>query len=182
MSTPDTLKILCVSWQTIKTCYDLTADLPGWDSILHGVDLSRPEEAAHTMLINLLTEAMEKTDRFSPWYTAPAEAFGLHQPLKDISSVSRAFFQWQITSEAETRWRPTLRALAKAIAKDSEIHEIQKTLDATKWLRRSAVKATCACEPDPPTVQVPPHVLLEATLFCNVCGQPLRRIEKGTNE
>ncbi|MBN1286204.1 MAG: hypothetical protein JXB47_12470 [Anaerolineae bacterium] len=175
MAALDTLKILCVSWQSIRTCYDLTHDLPGWDCLLSGVDLSCPEDAAYTILINLLTEAMELTDRFSPWYKAPAEVFGLYQPLKNLSTPC---YKWELTPNALARWRPTLDMLARAIATDPELADIQATVEATDWLKDAFVSATCACKPNPPVVMIPPHILLESILFCDVCGQPLHRLEQ----
>lgn len=162
-----TLEVLRVSWQSIQDCYNIVADLPGWDIILHGVDLSAPEQAANTILVNLLTEAMELVDRFNPWYKAPAEAYGLHFAAG-----------WRLKPEATERWRPTLKALARAIANDAELQDIQATVEATDWLTHSLVPATCCCEPSPPIVWVPPYTTLEATLICDICGQPLHRIEQ----
>jgi hypothetical protein len=172
MSALDTLAALRVCWQTIKDCFDLTADLPDWDCILQDADLAHSEDAACTILVNLLTEAMERTDRFSPWYKAPAETFGLHQPLKRFS-----YYYWQLTPEAAAKWEPTLEMLAEAIANDPELSEIKETIKKTAWLRESMVAATCGCKPTPPIGWVPPHVLLDATLTCSICEQPLRRVE-----
>jgi hypothetical protein len=173
MGAADTLEALRVSWQAVKDCYDLTDELPGWDCVLDGVDLSRPEEAACMILVNLLTAAMEQVDRFNPWYKAPAEAFGLCRQPQGTSMVSSG---WGLTSEAMERWRPTLSALACALACAPELTEAQASVNGTRWSTRSVVAATCACD-SAPIVLVSPCMLLDSTLRCNICGQPLHVVE-----
>lgn len=166
MDEQGTLSILRVSWQTIEDCYNIIADLPGWDVVLRGVDLSSPEEAARAMFMNLLTEAMELVDRFNPWYKAPADAYGL-----------RFASGWKLTPEAQAQWRPTLDTLARAVADCPELVEIQSATEATRWLNRPLIPATCLCEP-PPIVWVPPNTVLDSVLVCEICGHRLHRVEQ----
>lgn len=175
MDAQNTLCVLCAAWQTIKDCFDLTAELPGWDSVLSGVDLAHPVEAAGQILVNLLLEAMEQVNRFSPWYKASPEAFGLHRIPGTTTAESPRL---RLTSEAMEQWHPTLDVLARAIADELELPEIQTTIESTKWMSRPLVAATCACKPDPPITWVPPYTLLDAALYCSICGQPLHRVEQ----
>ncbi len=177
MSAQDAFCVLCAVWQTIQDCFDLTADPPGWDCVLGGVDLSHPIEAARLVLINLLVEAMERVGRFNPLYKASPEAFGLYRQAQATPAAS---YSLQLMPEAMEQWRPTLDALARAIANDPDLPEIQATFAVSDWLTRPLIAATCACEPAPPVTWVPPHMLLESVLYCSICGQPLRRVEPAT--
>jgi hypothetical protein len=88
MITIDLFEVLQDVWQVFCTDYDVTAELPDIGAVFVDVDPSMPTEAAHVVLVNLLSEAMECTSRFSPWYKQPASAFGI-EPSGAAATAAR---------------------------------------------------------------------------------------------
>ena len=107
---------LCIAlehvWQVVSAPYDVSSGLPDRAALLHKVDLSVPAAASEALLVNLITEAMECVGCFSPWYKAPAQAFGLVL-VEDANTPGKK--NWGLSTEARQRFQPLLCELVAAL-------------------------------------------------------------------
>lgn len=154
------------TWETVSGEYDVTAELPHPKTLFAGADLTSPDQSAETVVVNMLTEVISLISRFSPWYTAPARAFGLLRIREATTGQGR----WVLAPEAEQRWEEVLSALADNIRANVGVllatQHIDDLLGETP-LYDPCVMAVCVCVP-------PHHVLIqESALDCAevVCGE-----------
>ena len=107
------------AWAYICAPFDVDPEPPSLECLLCGVDLADPERAAREMLVNALTEVIQRVGRFSPWYTKPASDFGLvilpHRPSDRV--------EWGLTIEAEERYGGLIDDLAGAIRSEGSFAE-----------------------------------------------------------
>jgi len=96
------------AWRIMSVRYDIGSSLPDKETLFHDVDLSRPSAASEKLLINMITEAMECVGRFSPWYTQPAQAFGLVREQYIMGHL-------RLSVEALQFYRPLLETIQIAI-------------------------------------------------------------------
>ncbi len=161
-------------WQAICSTYDVIADLPDMQTLFEGVDLALPDQAAETIVANMLSEAIELVGRFSPWYKEPARAFGLI-PIRD-SAPQR--LRWGLSPTAVQQHQEILKPLSVAIAKNiglilstnliSDLEEDVSSLDPH-------VMACCLCIP-PRVILVRRSILANTEIKCDACRQPFRQI------
>jgi hypothetical protein len=168
MITVDLFEILQHVWQTLCVDYDVTTELPDIGSIFAEVDPSMPDEAAQRALVNLLSEVMEHTSRFSPWYKQPASAFGI-MLSRDIAPQAR---RWVLTDEAIQQCHQMLRSLTKAIERNRTVILATHFLDEIDPYPEQDVlcrTATCQCMP-PRTILI--QSAIHARIICDTCRQP----------
>lgn len=157
-------------WQTISCTYDSGGCLPDVKALFTDVDLSKPFQAAKTVLAHMLLEAMENVSRFSPWYTRPARAFGLISMIDPYDRQKR----WMLASEAIMKWSSALDRLTKAIDQNySLIRAMLLVEDLLEYAEAGEpwLLASCACNP-PRSIQVTASVLHEGKIICDACLQP----------
>jgi hypothetical protein len=168
----DLLETLDRTWRTVCDAYDVVADLPDLQTLLDGADLTRPDEAAETVLANMLLEAMYGVSRFSPWYKRP---LGLRLIRGDPAGRPR----WAMTPGTREQWETLLTPLSRAIRSNVSL------ILAADWLDdltedappEDRVMATCLCVPSR-VIAVKRTVFLSADIVCDTCRQPFRPIDK----
>jgi hypothetical protein len=170
MITIDLFETIQDVWHTLCADFDITSDLPDMAVILDCVDPSRPNEAAQVVLVNLLSEAMEHTSRFSPWYKQPASVFGVELELDEATHTRR----WVMTGEALHARRRALEMLATTIEHNKTV------ILATRFLNELDPRteegdpcrtATCQCDP-PRTILIHNAVVGRTMIICDACRQP----------
>jgi hypothetical protein len=121
------------------------------------------------VLVNLLSDAMECTSRFSPWYKKPASAYGVVL-RRDAAHANR----WGLTDAARRARRPLLDSLSQAIWQNRSV------ILATRYLSElrpdpdePCLAAVCQCNP-PRTILMQHAVFARATIICDACRQPFR--------
>lgn len=162
------------AWRVLCGLYDVTADLPDIQALFEGADLTAPDQAAETVTANMLSEVIELIGRFSPWYKAPASAFGLI-PIRDDATKR---FRWVLSSTAIQQRQEILKPLSAAIKKNiglilsvnliSDLEEIVSTSDPY-------VTACCVCIPSR-VILVKRSILASTQIVCDACQQPFRQI------
>jgi hypothetical protein len=154
-------------WQRVCVYYDVSADMPGMHDLFAGAPLNAPARAAEAVMVNMITEVMQWVCRFSPWYTKPAQAYGLAM----VRSSPQAPARWRLTAEATCRWRAALDAL------DCEVSQSRSTIQMLMMLdeliedvpgSEICVPATCACTP-PRVILIVPSVLHKNEIICDEC-------------
>lgn len=163
------------AWQTLCGFYDVSAALPEMRILFDGVNLSTPEQAAETALINMLIEVIECFGRFSPYYKMPARAFG----LISLREAGLPRPRWMLAPEARHQWQAILEPLALAIHRNSAF--IQAVLLVDGLMSRNAsqdptVVAGCSCHP-PNYIRLPRSVLAKAEILCDRCNQAFAQVE-----
>ncbi len=98
-------------WQCMCDEYDVKDQLPPLDLLLEGTNFLDPERAAETITVNMLSEVIERVDRFSPWYTLPANAFGLEQERAGKADGPR----WILCPETAHQWEDLFKPLTLLI-------------------------------------------------------------------
>jgi hypothetical protein len=154
--------------------YDITAALPDIQALFEGADLTTPDQAAEMVTANMLSEVIELIGRFSPWYKAPASAFGLI-PMRDDATKR---LRWVLSSTAIQQRQEILKPLSAAIKKNiglilsvnliSDLEESVSTSDPR-------VMACCLCAP-PRVILVQRSVLASTQIVCDACQQPFRQV------
>jgi hypothetical protein len=158
------------AWNKICDAYDASASLPEIHCLFEQADLSKPVQAAETVLVNMLLEVMEYICRFSPWYTKPARAFGLYS-VRD-STANR--IRWMLAPEAAQKWACILQPLQQAIEKYNGLIQAFRLVDdlmARTTPEDPIVTASCSCIP-PRAIQIRYSVLIKAEIICDRCRQP----------
>lgn len=162
MITIDLFEALEYAWNALCTEYDVAASLVEIDELLDGVDPSMPDEAAQTVMINLLSSIMECVSRFSPWYKQPASAFGI---------VLRADpYEWTLAEDAQRNRRVLLDMLEEAIRRNKSVILATRILQDIEQAR-ACQAYICQCIP-PRTILIQRSVRLPSPIICDTCHQP----------
>ncbi len=101
-------EILENAWKIISVRYDIGSSLPDKETLFYDVDWSLPSAASEKLLSNMITETMECMGRFSPWYTQPAQAFGLVREQHTMGHL-------RLSVEALQFYQPLLETIRIAI-------------------------------------------------------------------
>ena len=159
------------SWEDICSTYDVQAETPALDSLFQNVDLSTPDEAAETVVTNMLLEVIAKVGRFSPWYTRPARDFG----LVSVWDKEHCRHQWVLTVDTYIRWLGPIQHLKKAIQKNRGL--LQGMLLVERLMQEEeedpCAIAHCGCDP-PRFIKLKRSTLEEASIICDACLQPFQ--------
>lgn len=176
---PDPIELLdekleC-AWGEICEAYDVIAVLPPMTSLFEEADLTRPEQAAEMVVVNMLLEVMACVDRFSPWYTWSAREYGLTR-MKDPVTGRQ---QWILTLEALRRQQQVLEGLAALIRGNGAL--IQMLIEIDRLMESSSsddvcVVASCACT-SPRYIHVQRSILAATEIVCDRCREPFCEIE-----
>ena len=158
-------------WQGICDAYDVAADLPDTQTLFEGADLTAPEEAAETVLANMLLEVMYSISRFSPWYQKPLGLRRIHDEATDRS-------RWALSPKTYQQWQELLKHLSIAIKSNIGVILAADLLDGLEEgaLPADRVMATCLCVP-PRLIRIKRAVLMNAGIVCDTCRQPFRPVE-----
>jgi len=157
------------AWQAVCRAYDESACLPDMQTLFDGADLSRPNQAAETVVVNMLTEVIENVGRFSPWYKRPARAFGLTSMRDGRTNRVR----WLLAPETVQKWQEVITPLATVIRKYSGLIRAMVLVDDLMQdvSGDPCVTARCGCIP-PHMIQLRQSVLSKAEIICETCLQP----------
>ena len=167
--TPDLLDTLDQAWQTICDAYDAVAERPDLPVLLPGVNLAQPDEAAETLLANMLLAATDSISRFSPWYRRP---LGLQ--LTRDPETGRT--HWGLSPTSREQWEVLLTPLAAALRQSVALFLAADVLDGlAPALPPGRVMAGCLCVPAR-VILIQNSVLLNAEIMCDTCRQPFRAL------
>lgn len=157
------------AWETIRVTYDISANLPDMRELFEGANLSRPSQAAETVIANMLIEVTECVSRFSPWFKMPARAYGLTS-MRDRTTNQ---VSWRLAPEAIQKWEEILRPLSAAIERYSGLIEAIILVDDLMLdkLEDPCVVARCGCVP-PREVRIKQSILEQAEINCELCSRP----------
>ena len=175
--TIDLVETLQQAWRSICTAFDVTADLPDTPCLFDGADPRAPQQAAETVLANLLLSAMEEVGRFSPAYKKP---IGLIRIRDRAANQSR----WLLSPETRARWQNVLQALARAIEKNRGLLLAASVLcEFTQGspCDEARVMACCLCVP-PRVILINRAALGHANIVCDTCQHPFQRIDAPDEE
>ncbi len=134
------------------------------------IPLDQPREAAEIILVNMLLEAMECVDRFSPWYTQPATTFGLTTVLDEETR----HVDWGLSRKGLAQWRAQLNELSTVIEKHSGLIEAMMLVDGllTAVTNEDAlILAQCHCLPCR-YIRLKKSILNKTEIICDLCHQP----------
>lgn len=167
----DLLDALEHVWQGLCDTYDVAADLPDTRTLFEGADLTAPEEAAETVLANMLLEVMYSISRFSPWYKKP---LGLRRIYDESTDRSR----WALSPKTYQQWQELLKPLSIAIKSNVSVILAADLLESMEGgtLPADQVTATCLCVP-PRLIRIKRAALINADIVCDTCRQPFRPVE-----
>jgi len=171
----DLLDTLSDAWRAVCCAYDVSGDLPDMGALFEGADLSAPAQASAAVLTNMLTEAVGRVGRFSPWYRQPVSAFGLvlaRDPATDC-------VHWQLTERAAEQWGRILKPLEVAIARNVGLIlsvSVLDNLELTAQESDPCVTAACLCTP-PRVILVSRSVLQMAQIRCDACQQQFHLVD-----
>lgn len=169
MMTTDLFDNLQDIWHSLCVNHDVTSDLPSIGTLFAGADPALPSAAAQVVLVNMLSEIIEGTSRFSPWYKRPASAFGI---VPEPQCDQRA--RWVLTSAALQQYAAPLDRLAAAIEDNLGIilaTRFVDDLDHVPEVSTPCRLAACRCTP-PRTILVHDVVIASAEIICDACQQP----------
>ena len=156
-------------WHEVSCPYDVIAAMPEPSILFDAAPLDRPHEAAVMVLANMLLEVIECVDRFSPWYTQPARAFGLTTVLDEITCR----LNWGLTEKGGARWRQQINVLAAVIEKDTSLIEAMLFVDDLLTAVAnddSPILAQCHCLPCR-YIRVKKSILNKTEIICDICHQ-----------
>ncbi|MBE9524929.1 MAG: hypothetical protein IMY76_07500 [Chloroflexi bacterium] len=157
-------------WRALSDTFDIIAETPSLCELFYDVDLTAPHQNAESVLVNMLMEVTENVDRFSPWYTRPARAYG----LISIRDGNTNRFKWVLAPEALRRWHDYLKELRLAIQKNSGM------LQASLFIGQLTIKelshapqitAQCNCYP-PKIIHLKESILGKTSIVCDICNHP----------
>ncbi len=158
------------AWDTLRKTYEVSAELPEMLALFSGASLSSPDQAAESVLVNMIMEVMESVGRFSPWYRMTARAYGLTS-IRD-STTNRV--HWMLAPEALQKWQKILENLALAIEKNSGLIQAMILVEGFTMkdeAENPCVVARCDCTP-PRTIRLQRSIFDNAEIVCNLCHQP----------
>ena len=163
----DLLDALDYAWQVICRTYDVSADLPDMQLLFEGADPFAPEQAAETVVANMLLDAMESISRFSPWYKKPAELIRIRDGVTNRCS-------WLLSTAARQQWQALLGPLSDVIERNTGLILAGNLLGDFARSPSSTgprVMARCLCAP-PRIILVNRSALAHAGIVCDTCQQP----------
>lgn len=157
------------AWEAICKTYDVSACLPDMQTLFSGADLSRPTQAAESVLAAMLLEVIECVGRFSPWYKLPARAFGLAS-VRDPKTNRPA---WVLGPESIHKWQGLLQPLAQIVRKYAGLIQAMILVDdlMQDLPGDPCVTAKCGCQP-PKAIQIRRSVIEKTEITCQSCLQP----------
>jgi hypothetical protein len=157
------------AWRAVCRAYDESACLPEMQVLFDGADLSRPNQAAETVIVNMLMEVIENVGRFSPWYKRSARAFGLTSVREGQANRVR----WLLAPEAVQKWQEVIAPLATVIRKYNGLIRAMVLVDDLMQdiPGDPCVTARCGCNP-PHVIQLRLSVLAKTEIICETCMQP----------
>jgi hypothetical protein len=170
----DLFDTLSDAWRAVCCAYDVSGDLPDMGVLFEGADLSAPAQAAAVVLTNMLTEAIGRVGRFSPWYRQPVSAFGL--VLARDPTTERT--HWLLAERAAEQWGRILKPLQVAIARNVGLILSVSVLDSLDLAAQEddpCVTAACLCTP-PRVILVNQSVLQMAQIRCDACQQQFQQV------
>ena len=157
------------TWDAVCATYDVSAEIPSTQILFMQAPLGTPPKAAECVIVNMLTDVIERVGRFSPWYKQPARAFGLVSLRDSVTGESH----WLLAPEALHHWQPWLNKLTQAIKRNNGL--IQATLLVENLsendLLDPQVIAHCGCYP-PRRIQIGLSILDKTAIICDACQQP----------
>ncbi|MBM4423171.1 MAG: hypothetical protein FJ030_07235 [Chloroflexi bacterium] len=167
----DLPEVLEQTWQMICDKYDAVADPPDTPTLLEGADLAAPDQAAETIVANMLLEVMGSIPRFSPWHTKP---LGLRLVRDDETNRTR----WVLSPSTYQTWREALKPLSFAIRRNVGLALAADFLEGLdeEPLPADQVLATCLCIP-PRLIRIKRVALMTADIVCDACGQPFQPVD-----
>ncbi|MDT8304306.1 MAG: hypothetical protein RRC07_00105 [Anaerolineae bacterium] len=179
-ATPDPLALLDDElervWSDIRHTYDVAGPLPELAVLFAGADLRDAGAAAEAVLVNMLTEVMERVSRFSPWYTRPASAYGLER-VRD-SATGRVC--WRLRAEVKQHCQPLVSRLGRAISVSRSLLQVfilvDDFLETTPGEDDEAVLCCCDCSP-PRYIWLPRCVVQQAGAVCDRCRTAFCAVE-----
>ena len=156
------------AWDAVCTTYDVCAEMPGMQNLFMQAPLGTPPKAAECVVVNMLTEVIERIGRFSPWYKQPARAFGLVSLRDSVTGKSH----WLLAPEALQRWQPRLQKLTQAIKLNNGLIQATLLVENLSFedLHEPLVIAHCACLP-PKRIQIGISILDKTAIICDSCQQ-----------
>ena len=172
---PDTIDLvgaLQQAWQAIGAAYDVNADLPDTQCLFDGADLRLPQQAAETIIANMLLEALEEVGRFSAAYKRPIGLIHVYDRAANRSS-------WWLAPETRARWHAVLQPLALAIERNLGLllaADVLGELVKSEACAESRAMASCLCMP-PRVILINRLVLGQANIVCETCQQPFHLID-----
>lgn len=157
--------VLEFAWETLSKEFDIDESLPDIKYLFMGANLKDSIEAAETVVTNMLTEITERVHRFSPWYRAPARAFGLIS-LRDPKTHRNC---WKLAPEAVQKWQKILEPLECEIAYKSSLITMMMTIDEIVFNpHEHSILVVCGCHP-PKELLVTQALLQGEGIICNNC-------------
>ncbi|MDZ7844590.1 MAG: hypothetical protein U5K99_07310 [Anaerolineales bacterium] len=157
------------AWEDLCSTYDVRTEVPSLESLFHNVDLGTPEDAAETVVTNMLLDVISQVDRFSAWYTKPARDFG----LVSVWDCDACTHHWVLTVDTYIRWLGPIHHLKTAIEKNSGV--LQGMMLVDRLMRKEnqdpCTIARCGCEP-PRFIKIKTSALDQANILCDSCLQP----------
>jgi hypothetical protein len=154
-------------WKELCRVYGVCSPLPDMLTIFEGANLKSEYRASEMILANMLLEAIEEIDRFSPWYKMPARAFGLVSVRDGVTGCIR----WRLAPEGVQRWQSLLSWLANAVRANHTLIQVILLLDKLMDdvpKGDPCVDARCRCEP-PRSIHIKRSVLSKAAIYCDLC-------------
>ena len=170
--TIDLIAALEQAWTAICAGYDASAERPDTQCLLEGVNPKAPEQAAETVVANMLLDVMEHVGRFSPMYRQPMGLIHVRDRAHDRS-------RWLLSPELRQRWQAVLLPLARAIERNIGLvlaADVVGDLFEDEPCGEARVMAACVCVP-PHVILVNRSVLNNAEIVCETCQRPFRPIE-----
>jgi hypothetical protein len=166
------LDALKYAWQMICHEYDAQADLPDMQTLLEGADLTTPDQAAETVIANMLLEVMGSIPRFSPWYKKPLG-------LRLIQGTTTCGSRWGLSAQTYRQWQSLIEPLSCLVEKNVGLILAANLLDAMAAAPASddlRVIASCMCVPRR-VILVKTSILASAEIICDTCQQRFRPME-----
>lgn len=161
------------AWEEISRRYDVIGERPAFQQLFEGANLDPPEAAAEAVIAGMLLEVIDRVDRFSPWYTHPAKAYGVAS--RRDPEANR--LSWGLTRDGLNYWRAQMQDLSAAIRRDRGLvlaGLYVERLDESDPEKSGLVEAMCACSP-PRRILVPASLIVSQQVFCEECGRAFQR-------
>jgi hypothetical protein len=170
--TIDLIDALQQAWRSICAAFDVTAKLPDAPCLFDGVDPRTPQQAAETVVANMLLSALEEVGRFSAAYKKPIGLIHIRDRAANRSS-------WLLSPETRERWQNVLQPLAIAIKRNMGLllaADVLGELVKSGPCDEARVMACCLCVP-PRVILINRAVLGNANIVCETCQQPFHLID-----
>ena len=158
------------AWRAICVSFDVSTKIPGLRTLFCQADLTVPNQAAESVIVSMILEVIENVDRFSPWFTRPARAYGLVSIRDGLSKR----FKWVLAPESIRCWRDHIEKLRIAIKKNSGLILASLLVDQLAMKELSddpQITAQCNCYP-PKVIRINERVLCKTSIVCDDCNYP----------